>query len=100
MKAVTNPIVNAQIGGVRFKRRNSMSKYYGVTWSKKEDAWIARFIYSDSQGRKHNKRLGVFKDERDAALAYDKMAIHFNLPTNILKPHVKDPNPQGYGKTD
>lgn len=98
MKAISNPIVGAQIGGVRFKRKNAMSKYYGVTWSKKESKWLARFIYADAQGKQHNKRLGAFEDERDAALAYDKMAIHFNLPTNILRKHDTSTNQKDYGQ--
>lgn len=87
MKTVSNPIVNAQINGVRLKHKDASSKYHGVTWSKRESKWVSRFIYRDSMGTVHNKRLGAFQDERDAAIAYDKMAIHFNLPTNILRKH-------------
>lgn len=87
MKTISNPIVNAQVNGVRLKHKDASSKYHGVTWSKRERKWVSRFIYRDSMGTVHNKRLGAFKDERDAAIAYDKVAIHFNLPTNILKKH-------------
>lgn len=99
MKAISNPIVSAQIKGVRLKHKDASSKYHGVTWSKRESKWVSRFIYRDSMGTVHNKRLGAFEDERDAAIAYDKMAIHFNLPTNVLKRH-ENHNPQDHGKTD
>lgn len=103
MKAISNPIVNAHIAGVRFKRRNALSKYYGVTWNKKSSLWHARFIYSDANGKRQYKHLGTFQNERDAAIAYDKMAIHFNLPTNILKRHenpVNNTESKDYGKTN
>lgn len=33
----------------------------------------------------HSTFLGVFKTEREAALAYDKVAVRFGRKTNILK---------------
>lgn len=61
------------------------SKYNGVTWNSKHHKWFARFYYTDKYGVGHNKHLGSFDDEREAAKAYDRMAIVFGLPTNILK---------------
>jgi hypothetical protein len=71
----------------RPKKREGKSKsmYRGVQWSVRRQKWLARFTYTDKFGNAHSRELGGFKDERDAALAYDKMAINFNLPTNILK---------------
>jgi hypothetical protein len=94
---IVNPIADAKIDVRRYKKTASRSRYYGVIWCKKHGAWLARFIYNDKSGKRHYKHLGKFQDERDAALAYDKMAIHFNQPTNILKRH--EPNTEeGYGK--
>lgn len=69
----------------RGSRRGSRSQYVGVYWSIRRQKWLARFSFTDRFGNQHFKEIGGFKDERDAALAYDKMAISFNLPTNILK---------------
>lgn len=41
---------------------NSTSKYLGVSWDRRLKRWVARI------GKKH---LGCFKDEDDAARAYD-----------------------------
>jgi hypothetical protein len=97
-QVIVNPIVDARIDVRRFKKSNARSKYYGVIWCKKEGLWLSRFIYNDRTGKKHHKHLGKFKDERDAALAYDKVAIHFNQPTNILKRH--EPNKESNGKSN
>lgn len=61
------------------------SKYNGVTWKASQRKWNASFYYTDEHGNGHKKHLGSFDDEREAAKAYDRMAIVFGLPTNILK---------------
>lgn len=62
---------------------NKKSKYKGVTWSLasgKYEIWTASKMY---KGKKYQK---TFKNEREAALAYDKFCISFGLePVNILK---------------
>lgn len=50
-----------------YKNKNTTSSYPGVHWSKKELAWIAHIRI---KGRVN--RLGKFKVEKDAALAYQK----------------------------
>ena len=52
----------------RFKRETS-SKYRGVTWSKHFDAWIAQIAHANE-----HHRIGQFDDEREAARAYDRAA--------------------------
>lgn len=49
------------------KKGNSSSKYPGVSWNKREKKWYATILIG-------NKRihLGIFKEEIDAAKAYEK----------------------------
>lgn len=47
-------------------RKNPSSKYIGVCWNKSHKKWVARI------GGYKRVYLGSFKDEKEAALAYDK----------------------------
>ena len=49
--------------------KNTSSKYRGVSWHKCSKKWIATVRIN-----KKSIHLGVFLDEKDAALAYDKRA--------------------------
>jgi len=50
-------------------RKNTSSKYKGVTWNKKSKKWRANI---EKGGVK--KHLGLFTNEEEAAKAYDEMA--------------------------
>jgi len=65
------------------------SEYHGVYWSNRQRKWYAKLSYTDANGDHINRHIGSFIEERCAALAYDKLAIHFNIPLNILKPLKK-----------
>lgn len=52
------------------KRIGTSSKYKGVCWCKRENKWSA-YIYTN----KKRKSLGYFKNQKDAAKAYDKKAV-------------------------
>jgi hypothetical protein len=72
-KANLRPATLAQ--NIRHRRKfksPSRSKYKGLTWRKKENAWHVRITV-------HYKRifLGSFKDELEAAHAYDRAAKQF-----------------------
>lgn len=49
---------------------NSTSKYRGVSWYSRDKRWVARIGNGGTQ-----KTLGWFRDEIEAALAYNKAAI-------------------------
>lgn len=51
------------------KRPGASSSYRGVSWNKKNQKWIAQIRKSGV-----NFYLGSFKDEKEAATAYDKKA--------------------------
>ena len=57
-------------GHNRTKATNSSSKYYGVSYFKRDGSWRATIT-------KDHKfyQIGLFKDEKDAALAYNKKAV-------------------------
>ncbi|MBF8964299.1 HNH endonuclease [Pontibacter sp. FD36] len=57
------------------------SRYVGVSYRKSDSCWIAR-IYIN----KENHLLGSFKDEEEAALAYDTVLIDLGLsPVNSIR---------------
>ena len=79
----------------RPKRRGSSSNYFGVYWVKQRNKWMAVICL----GGKHNRTIGYFDDETDAARAYDRAAVmHFgeaarlNFPTNG-RPAPASPRP-------
>lgn len=49
--------------------RGSKSKYKGIYWSERKRRWIAEIRY-----KLKKERLGLFKSEVDAAMAYDRRA--------------------------
>jgi len=49
------------------KRKNTSSKYKGVTWDKKMNKWRAKIRINGKQ-----KHLGYFDDEKEASEAYNK----------------------------
>jgi hypothetical protein len=56
------------------RKTRGMSKYKGVTWSRKNRRWIAQFTPPHGVRR----YLGSFEHEQDAARAYDAAALeHF-----------------------
>jgi hypothetical protein len=54
------------------KRGNYSSLYKGVSWDNSVRKWLARI-----QVAKKNMRLGYFKCEQDAALAYNEAATKY-----------------------
>jgi hypothetical protein len=65
------------------KSKNASSKYFGVCFDKKERKWKSQISYN---GKNYN--LGCFKEEIDAAKAYNKKAIFYykeNANLNIFE---------------
>ena len=61
------------------KSGTTTSRYSGVSWKKREQRWAAQ-IRLDGK----NKGLGTFKDELDAAKAYDQALVGVGLaPVNF-----------------
>lgn len=63
----------------RKSNKKTYSKYVGVSYNKNHKKWIAMIS-------RYRKRyfLGYFKNEEDAALAYNKKAIEFGVPEERL----------------
>ena len=51
------------------RKRNTSSKYKGVSWNTRREKW-----YAQIQVNKKKRPLGYFADEAEAARAYDKVA--------------------------
>ena len=66
------------------KNKNSSSKYWGVSISSDRLSWIVTLSINGKQ-----KYLGSFKDEIDAAKAYDKYVIENNLDRLLNFPEDK-----------
>jgi len=61
------PADNAR--NARYPRRNTSSKYRGLWYNKKKKRWRAQITLNNKK-----KQIGYFKNEIDAAKAYDKAA--------------------------
>ena len=60
------------------KHLNSSSKYTGVTWFKSKNKWISQIVIKGK-----NKYLGLFINEYDAHLAYEKALKELLLQNQI-----------------
>lgn len=65
-------------------RKGSSSAFIGVSWSRQRDLWRA-----DIQVNGHSICVGFFGVERDAAVAYDVVAL--NLHGEFAKPNFPTP---------
>ncbi|WP_205679151.1 AP2 domain-containing protein [Aquisphaera insulae] len=54
----------------RGKKKNSVSRYKGVSWNTRKQRWVVRFSWL---GKDHY--VGAFKDERIAAQAYNEAVL-------------------------
>ncbi len=76
---------NQQMGNIRFQRGKS-SKYRGVYYDKGRGCWCADIRFNGKRFR-----LGRFKNEDDAAIAYDNAAIDkFGEFANTNQANFKD----------
>jgi hypothetical protein len=72
----------------RPKRRGSSSNYFGVYWVKPRNKWMAVICL----GGRHNRTIGYFDDEAEAARAYDHAAVmHFGDAARLNFPEEWPP---------
>lgn len=62
-------VTNQQNQMNKRKRKNTSSKYKGVTWHKQHKKWYAQIVFNG----KHFY-LGLFNNQKHAAILYDKKA--------------------------
>ena len=74
-KANLRPATRAQNSANRLiiKRKDSSSKYKGLSWNKRKKNWRVRICVNDRR-----IFLGHFKDEKQAAKAYDEAAKKYH----------------------
>lgn len=65
--------VNFPRGGQKQARKRGSSKFRGVSWLEREQKWVAR---ATVKGK--SKVIGRFKNEQDAARAYDNYVLSSN----------------------
>jgi len=64
----------------RFGWKNSTSRYRGVGWYPTRKLWMSRISINGKL-----KTLGYFKKEKEAAMAYKKVALKFNKEFTSLR---------------
>jgi hypothetical protein len=76
-RANLRPATQSQNMINRPKKPNTASKYRGVRWDKSRNLWYSE-IHFRYKGRRIRKFLGRFKNEIDAAKAYDEAAKKYH----------------------
>lgn len=84
-------LTQAEILAGRRGERNASSRYKGVTWDRERRKWLAQF---------RGKKLGRFRDEQEAARAFDDAAYahwgrlaYLNFPERYPPEPPADPDP-------
>jgi group I intron endonuclease len=69
------------------KRKNSSSKYFGVSKSKNRNYWMVLVYY---EGKK--RYVGIYKTELEGARAYDDYIVSNNIPHALNFPERNETN--------